>query len=244
MKISVRRRDHGVAQQQQRASLAALLAAALLGFARPAAAAEPAPSGAARAEAKTGYGVPLTFAYVLAPLAAFGLGGAISEAGFSDETAVGVAAPLFLAPAGVHLHEGTADRALISLGSMVGLTFGGLLLGAGAGYLENEINCDPERDSECQDRGIGTTIAGGVVGVIVGYTSSAILDVALNSSALEPPAESAPAEPAPAQRTRRAASLWFTPVNSGTSRDPLAAPRASGSNKAPDGLVVGVALSL
>jgi hypothetical protein len=171
------------------------------------------------------------------PGSPFGIGGALSRAGFSDEVAVAVAAPLFLAPAGVHMYEGAANRAVGSVGSMVGLTFAGMMLGAGAGYLENQINCDPERDSECQDRGIGTTILGAGIGVIVGYASNAILDVALNSSAPTPPV----AEPAP-----RAASLWLAPVNSGAGREQRATQQASASAKSPgpDGLVIGLALAL
>jgi hypothetical protein len=239
----MRRPDHGVAHQQQGTLLAVLLAAALLGSARPAAAADSAPAAPAQPEVEAGYGVSLGIAYALAPLAAFGLGGALSRAGFTDEVAVGVAAPLFLAPAAVHLHEGTPYRALGSLASMLGLTFGGMVLGAGGGYLENKIRCDPERDSECDDRGIGTTIAGAVVGVIVGYTSNAILDVALNSSAPEPEV----AEPAPEPRAvPRAASIWLAPVNSSAGRDPSAPQHGSASARsaAPDGLVVGVTLSL
>ena len=233
---------HGVAQRQQGVLLAALLGAALLGSARPATAADATPVAPARSEAK-GYGVPLGFAYALAPLAAFGIGGALSRAEFSDEVAVGVAAPMFLAPAGVHLYEGAPNRALVSLGSMLGLTFAGMMLGAGGGYLENQINCDPERNSECDDRGIGTTIMGAAVGVVVGYASSAILDVALNSSA------PAPAQPQPASEPRAttsAASVWFVPVNSSAGHDRGAARPASASAKSsgPDGLVVGLTLSL
>jgi hypothetical protein len=181
--------------------------------------------------------VPLGIAYALAPLAAFGIGGALSKSGFSDEVAVAVAAPLFLAPAGVHVYEGAPDRGVRSLGSMLGLTFAGLMLGAGAGYLENQIRCDPERDSECDDRGIGTTILGGAIGVMVGYASSAILDVALNSSAPEP------AEP---RATPRAASVWFTPVNSSSGREQAAPqqPSVSAKSPGPDGLVIGLTLSL
>jgi hypothetical protein len=224
--------------------LAALLGAALLGSARPSAAADAAPATAARSEAQGSYGVPLGIAYALAPLAAFGIGGAVSRSGFSDEVAVGVAAPLFLAPAGVHVYEGAPQRAVLSLGSMLGLTFAGMMLGAGAGYLENQIRCDPERDSECEDRGIGTTILGGAIGVIVGYASNAVLDVALNSSAPEPSlAELAP-EP---RATPRAARVWFAPVNSNAGRDHQRAAQqasASANSPGPDGLVVGLTLSL
>jgi hypothetical protein len=238
----MRRPDHGVAHRQHSPLIAALLAAALLGSARPAAAAEAPAATPARAQAQGGYGLPLGLAYALAPLASFGIGGALSRAGFPDEVAVGVAAPLFLAPAGVHLYEGNANRAVGSVASMLGLTFAGVLLGAGAGYLENQINCDPERDSECQDRGIGTTILGAGIGVVVGYASNAILDVALNSSAPEPGL----AEPAPEPRAApRAASIWLAPVNSSAGREPKTV-QAVSSAKAPgpDGLVIGLALSL
>lgn len=238
----MRRPDHAVARRQHSPLIAALLAAALLGSARPAAAADAPAATPARSQEKGGYGLALGLAYALAPLGSFAIGGALSRAGFPDETAVGVAAPLFLAPAGVHLYEGAPGRALGSVGSMVGLTFAGMMLGAGAGYLENQIRCDPERDSECQDRGIGTTILGAAIGVVVGYAGNAILDVALNSSAPEPAA----AEPPPEPRAKpRAASLWLAPVNSSAGRDQKTLP-ASASAKAPgpDGLVIGVALSL
>jgi hypothetical protein len=236
VKISMRRPDHSVAQRQHGTRIAALLAAALLGSARPAAAADGPGATPARSEDRGGYGVPLGIAYALAPLAAFGIGGALSEAGASDDLAIGVAAPLFLAPAGVHMYHGEPGRAVGSLGSMLGLTLVGTILGTGAGYLENQIRCDPEQDSECNDRGIGSMILGSAIGVVVGYTSNAILDVALNSSAPEP------AEPAPEPR---AASVWLAPVNSSAGREQKAA-QQSASARSPsfDGLVVGLTLSL
>lgn len=238
----MRRPDHGVAHRQHSPLIAALLAATLLGSARPAVAADAPAATPARPEQKGGYGVALGLAYALAPLASFAIGGALSRAGFPDETAVGVAAPLFLAPAGVHLYEGAPGRALGSVGSMVGLTFAGTMLGAGAGYLENQINCDTERHSECEDRGIGTTIMGAAIGVVVGYASNAILDVALNSSAPEPAVD----EPAPeARATPRAASIWLAPVNSSAGRDQKTAQAlASAKAPGPDGLLIGLALSL
>lgn len=235
----MRRLDHGVAQRQHGTRVAALLTAALLtaallGSARSAAAADGAGATPARSEEQGGYGLPLGIAYALAPFAAFGIGGALSGWGSSDEAAIAAAAPLFLAPAAVHVYEGAPGRAVGALGSMLGLTFAGTILGAGAGYLENQISCDPERDSECNDRGIGTTILGSAIGVVVGYASNAILDVALNSSAPEP----AVAEPA---RAALAASVWLAPVNGSAGRDQQAA-RAKPPAFA--GLVVGLALSL
>jgi len=239
VKISMRRPDHGVARRQHSPRIAALLAAALLGSARPAAAADATPATASPPAERGGYGGPLGIAYALAPLASFGIGGALSSAGFSDEVAIGVAAPLFLAPAGVHLYEGAPGRAVGSLGSMLGLTFAGTILGAGGGYLENQIRCDPERDSECADRGIGTTILGAAIGVVIGYASNAVLDVVLNSDEPVP----ALAEPAPPPL---AASVWLAPVNSGAGREQRAAQEASASapSPAPDGLLIGLALSL
>ena len=117
-----------------------------------------------------------------------------------------------------------------------------MILGGAAGYLENQISCDPDRDSECNDRGIGTTILGAAIGVVVGYASNAILDVALNSSAPEP----AVAEPAPEPRAAaRAASVWLAPVHSSAGRDQETAQQsASAKSPAFAGLVVGLTLSL
>src|SRR5699024_9353640 len=80
VKISMRRLDHGVAQRQHGA-LSVALFAALLGSARSAAATDGPRAAPARSDEPAGYGVPLGIAYALAPLAAFGIGGALSRAG-------------------------------------------------------------------------------------------------------------------------------------------------------------------
>jgi hypothetical protein len=206
----------------------------------PAVAADEAPAvppAAAPAADRHGYAATLGISYALAPLFALGIGGLLSKEGASDEIAVAVAGTMFLAPAGVHLYEGAAERALLSLLSMVGLTFAGTLAGGGVGYLENQLSCDPEQNSECQDRGTGTTILGAVIGTFVGYTSSAVLDVALGSS---DPAERA-AEP-----STRTAQLWLQPLLSDVARTGNPAPSRSASAKplAADGLLIGLTLGM
>jgi hypothetical protein len=133
---------------------------------------------------------------------------------------------------GVHLAKGTPERAGISVMSMFGLTAGGLFAGAGAGYLENKISCDPDQNSECADRGIGTLIIGAAVGSIVGYLTSAVIDVGFRSSAPEAD-EAAPRERVAA---KPAAQVWVAP---------LSAPRRQGSAATHgDGLMLGLTLQL
>jgi hypothetical protein len=239
---------HGVVQRQQaRWALAALGALAIpLGWAAPAGASESAaaPAAAAPVDPDRSYALPLGAAYAIGPLLAFGIGGLLSEAEASDNVAVAVAAPMFLAPAAVHLYQGASDRVAVSLVSMVGVTFAGTLAGGVAGYLENQIVCDPEQDSECQDRGTGTTILGAAIGTIVGYATSAVLDVALRSST---PGQSAPAHGAPEQAARAgSARLWLAPLGTDEARSRSAAVRRSPSANplAADGLMIGLTLRL
>jgi len=248
LQISSERVRHGVAQRQQaRWAWAALGALALLlGRAAPASAGEPAaaPAAAAPVDPERSYALPLGAAYAIAPFLAFGIGGLLSEAEASDNVAVAVAAPMFLAPAAVHLYQGASDRVAVSLVSMVGVTFAGTLAGGVVGYLENQIVCDPEQDSECQDRGIGTTILGAAIGTVVGYASSAVLDVVLRSST---PGQSAPAPSAPEQGARAgSAQLWLAPLGTDAARSRSAAVRRSPSANplAADGLMIGVTLRL
>jgi hypothetical protein len=198
-----------------------------------AAAAPPLAPPAAATPAEGSYPGTLTVAYVAAPLLALAIGGALSEVEASDEVAVALAGTMFLAPMGVHLYHRADERAALSLLSMIGLTLGGTLVGAGAGYLENQLSCDPAQDSECQDRGIGTTIAGAVIGSMVGYVASAVLDVSLRSSAPETDLSAATAQ------------IWIAPARSATRSAELAV-TGRGAGRAPlgDGILIGVTLRL
>jgi hypothetical protein len=174
----------------------------------------------------------LTGAYIVAPLLAGAIGGALAEVETDDFTAVLAGSTAFFIPMGVHLAKGTPERAGISVMSMCGLTVGGLFAGAGAGYLENKISCDPDQNSECADRGIGTLIIGAAVGSIVGYLTSAVIDVGFRSSAPEAD-EAAPRKQAAA---KPAAQVWVAP---------LSAPRRQGSAATHgDGLMLGLTLQL
>jgi hypothetical protein len=209
--------------------------------------AQPPPAPAVVAERS--YAVQLGAAYTIAPLLALGIGGLLSKAEASDEVAVAAASTMFLAPAAVHLYEDRSDHVALSLISMVGITFGGVLLGGAAGHYGNQLLCDPDQNSECDDHGIGVMIEGAVIGGFVGYIGSAVLDIVLRSST---PAQST-SEPSAVEKRvadqrspAGSATLWLEPVSSAGVRGGLpAARRPGGANPlAADGLVIGLRMSL
>lgn len=176
----------------------------------------------------------LAGAYVVAPLFALAIGGGLSELEASDTLAVAAASTMFLAPMAVHLLHDQGDRALLALASLLGITFAGTIAGGGLGYLENEIDCDPDQNSECADRAIGTTIVGAALGSMVGYVTSAVLDVSLRSSAPEAPSNSA------------SLRLWLVPARAESgSNTPSVQLRAAAPNPlGVDGLLMGMTLRL
>jgi hypothetical protein len=232
---------HSVAGGQHvgRATLAAVtqlsLLALALGAASPAAATENAASvalPAAPAKPASDYPGVLSVAYLVAPLFALAVGGGLSEVGASDEVAVAAASTMFLAPMAVHLYHGTSDRSVISLVSMAGITLAGALAGGVVGHFGNTLTCDPNQDSECDDRGIGTTIGGAVIGSMLGYVASAVLDVAFRSSAPE------------ATLSAGAAQVWLAPLGPSSALADRATRRSAAPRPLEEGLLMGVTLRL
>ena len=175
----------------------------------------------------------LSASYLLAPLCALAVGGGLSKLDASDGVAVAAGSTMFLAPMAVHLYHGAGDRSVISLVSMAGITLAGTLAGGGLGYLGNKLECDPEHDSECSDQAIGTIIGGAVLGGIVGYVASAVVDVAFRSSAPE------------ADRSAPAAQLWLAPLGSAAKVSADGARRSTAATRPiEDGLLIGVTLRL
>jgi hypothetical protein len=221
MQIPCDSRAHCVAAGQQRRRPTPLVRASVLVLASSSVASSaepsPTPSRPAASRADGSYAGTLGASYLVAPLLALAVGGGLSELEASDELAVLAGGTMFLAPMGVHLYHQRADRAGLALGSMFGITLGAAVSGGVLGYVENVIACDPDRESECADRGIGTIIVGAVIGSGVGYVTSAVLDVAFRSSA----PEAAPNAPPAAQ-------FWLVPS------------RAAASPVSADGLLVGV----
>lgn len=152
----------------------------------------------------------LTASYVLAPFAAFAVGGALSALEVSDETAVLGASTAFLAPATIHLAHGNGYGPLSFFG-MVGSTAAGLFLGGLTGHVIGSAGCDPAEDSDgCSFASINGIVYGALIGSVVGYTSFAIFDVTANGAAPsdDPRADRATLQlwvnPLPTPRTERA----------------------------------------
>jgi len=227
MQIQCHSRAHCVAAEQQRRRPTTLAGTSVLllvlGSSSIVRSAEPSPSPSRPAASASGgsYAAVLGASYVAAPLLALAVGGGLSEIEASDELVVLAGGAMFLAPMGVHLYQHRADRAGLALASMLGITLGATLGGGLLGYVENEIACDPERGSECDDHGIGTIILGAVIGSGVGYVTSAVLDVAFRSS-----------EPEAAPNALPAVQLWLVPS------------RATASAISADGLLLGMTLRL
>lgn len=162
-----------------------------------------------RAEAHT-YGAPLAVAYLLTP--ALAIAGGVGAFEATESIAVGIAAgSLLLAPpAGVHAYNGSAERALGSFGTLVGITLGSAAALGGFVYLLASATCDssaPEHEAEgCDWVVFAPTLIGAGAGAIIGYVSYAVYDVVNGASVRAPGAGEA--------RNDRELSLWLTPLSS------------------------------
>ena len=158
-------------------------------------------------------------AYVIMPVLA---GAAL--VGVSEQTVdgLGVAAAGVIAtiPAGVHMYHGNSEHALISYGSMVGVTLLSTAAFGGLGYYVGKASCDPdapENEAEgCSFSIIGYTVLGAAAGAIVGYVGYAVYDVSSNSRVVEP-----------ADRDDAALGVWINPLTS-ASTEQSQAPKVNG----------------
>lgn len=146
----------------------------------------------------------LTASYVLAPLAALGVGHMLSEAEADDTLAVLGAGSMFFAPAAVHMANGNVGHGPLAFLGLAASTGVGTLLGGVVGYNLALTDCDPDEDSDgCTFAGLGGLILGAVLGGVTGYTGFAIYDVSANGAVTieeEPPAGHASLQ------------LWLSPL--------------------------------
>jgi hypothetical protein len=157
------------------------------------------------------YRFPLALGYVLAPALAGSVGAGIFELTDTEHddihtrrnVAIGIGSLMFLLPAAVHLHYTDAERALPSLGSMLGVTLAGAAVLGGLGYLLGKASCDesdPYYEAEGCDFVTGSiALIGAATGATLGYAGYAIYDVITNAE-----------RPAPNEATRL--ELWLAPI--------------------------------
>lgn len=171
----------------------------------------PEPPAGQEMRSSESYRLPLALGYVLAPALAGSVGAGIFELTDTDHddihtrrnVAIGIGSLMFLLPAAVHLHYADAERALPSLGSMLGVTLAGAAVLGGLGYLLGEASCDesdPSYEAEgCDFVTASIALVGAATGATLGYAGYAIYDVITNAE-----------RPAPRETTWL--QLWLAPI--------------------------------
>jgi hypothetical protein len=138
----------------------------------------------ARAEER--YGLPLATSYVLAPALAGIAGAGVFELTESSDVAVAAGALMLALPAAVHAYYTEPGRALLSFGSMLGVTLIGAALLGSAGYLLGNATCErgtPAYEAEgCGVQIEAMTMLGMGAGAVLGYAGYAVYDVNRNAS--------------------------------------------------------------
>jgi hypothetical protein len=190
-----------------------------MGCLSPEARAEPAPlqasqqplqqpsASASREPVAETYKVPLALAYVLTPALAAATGAVVFELTDNTDVSIAAGALMFVLPATVHGYYVGHGRALLSFGSMLGVTLVGATLVGGLGYLLANLGCErgtPEYEEEGCGISIGVlTRIGAITGATLGYAGYAIYDVKRNATLPDTSAPSADALPL---------KLWLAPV--------------------------------
>jgi hypothetical protein len=167
-------------------------------------------------------------AYIVAPVLALAVGGALAELEVDDTYAVLGGISMFMLPAAVHIGYGNEPHGPLSFLALGAVTVVGIAVGGFVGFGIDYAGC-PEDDSDhCDFAGITGLVVGALVGGVAGYTVYAAYDVSSNASV--------PSEP-PAPTQRASLQPWLRP---------LAAPRSfvSEGSTTWDGFQLGATLRM
>jgi len=153
------------------------------------------------------YRLPLGGGYGLAPALAGLAGAGLFELTNTDDDdyytrrnfAIAAGSLMFMLPAAVHLYYSGPERALISFGSMLGVTLVGGAAFGGLGYLIANSTCQETEAEGCSVEVEAISLIGAATGATLGYVGYAIYDVLENADL-----------PAPDDATRL--QLWLVPV--------------------------------
>lgn len=183
-------------------------------FCRLATASEPTAAAAPMKTPRSGYGLVLGAAHVVAPLLALAAGQSVFEATDSEGATAAAVGLSFLLPTAIHVAYGEPTRGASGFFTMLGYTALGVGVGGVSGFALAQVTCDDSAESDCYIDEIELTIGGLVLGGVVGYGVHAVLDVIEVGKERPPEGERAarvvpwlrpkPARVADADATRRA----------------------------------------
>ena len=139
---------------------------------------------------------------MVAPLLAVAVGGGISQLTKRDEISVSGGCLMSLLPASVHAAHGNAGQGLGSFFGLVGVTLGGLVVGAIVGGLITSETCTSDSSDGCDFSAIPGIIGGSLIGGVGGYVGFAIYDVSANAYHVSEPPAAAALGP----------QLWLNPI--------------------------------